>query len=306
MESNSKSGEINFSLKDFRLPNSAQVLRDSEFEITHYATSDLSNTLCFVENEGYLLKANKNENISCIITFEKFKDEVDPSKGLIISESPKKVFFEIHNQLLDKYSYKGVESVIHEETEIHPTAIIGNGVSIGKGTKIGAYSVIEDGSIIGENVLIDNHVVIGGRGMHNTKINGSFVKVVDLGNVIIEDNCEVLSHAVVQKPYFYHSTIIGEDSRISVGCNIGHGCEIGSSTIVAGHSVIAGYCTIGKGVWIGPNSTIAHMTELGDFSSVILGSVLIENIGIGAYVSGNFALDHATNIKKYIRAKRGK
>jgi|GEM_PF-837202 UDP-3-O-[3-hydroxymyristoyl] glucosamine N-acyltransferase len=306
MNNTTKDDHKIFSLKYIKLPKSDHIFRDSQFAVTHYATSNLKNTLCFVENEGYLLKANKNDNISCIITFEKFKEDVNANKGLIISESPKMTFFNIHNQLFEKYSYKDAESVIHENAEIHPTAVIGNGVQIGEGTKIGAYSVIEDGSIIGNNVLVESHVVIGGRGMHNTKIEGRFIKVKDLGNVIIEDDCEILSHAVVQKPYFYHSTIIGADSRISVGCNIGHGCNIGPSTIIAGHSVIAGYCNLGKGVWVGPNSTIAHMTEIGNFSSVILGSVLIENVGIGAYVSGNFALDHATNIKKYIRAKRGK
>ncbi|MEO9884440.1 MAG: hypothetical protein ABJR05_10030 [Balneola sp.] len=306
MKNSTKSGYKNFKLEDFKLSENAHVLRNSSFDLTHYATSNINKTICFVENEGYLLKANKNENISCIITFEKFQDDVNPGKGIIISENPKKTFFEIHNQLYKEYSYKNKETIIHEESEIHSTAIIGNGVQIGKGTKIGAYSVIEDGSIIGNNVLVESHVVVGGRGMHNTKIDGSFIKVIDLGNVIVEDDCEILSHAVIQKPYFYHSTIIGSDSRISVGCNIGHGCNIGPSTIVAGHSVIAGYCKVGKGVWIGPNSTIAHMSEIGNFSSVILGSVLIENVGIGSYVSGNFALDHATNIKKYIRTKRGK
>src|SRR5690606_23913672 len=161
------------------------------------------------------------------------KDKIRPHKGLIISLNPKRLFFEIHNRLAEEYTFKNKEIQIAPSAEIHPTAILKNGVTVGERTKIGAYSVIEVGSVIGNDVLIENHVNVGARGMHNTKIDGRFVSVKDLGNVVIGDRCEILSHAVIQKPYFYHSTSIGEETRISVFGNIAHGCSIGKRCLVA-------------------------------------------------------------------------
>ncbi|MBO6792761.1 MAG: hypothetical protein JJ895_02530 [Balneolaceae bacterium] len=288
------------------LESKFEVRRNKDFNLTHYATSDIKGSICFVENEGYAIKASKNQNVNVVITTEEFSNSISESKGLIICESPKKLFFEIHNVLASQYSYKNIPNQISETAEIAKTAIIGSGVKIGKETRIGEYSIIEDGTIIGDNVLIENHVIIGGRGMHNTKIDGSFMSVRDLGNVLIENNAEILSHAVIQKPYFYHSTRIGEETRISVGCNIGHGCEIGARCLIAGNSVIAGYCKLGTDVWVGPNSTMAHMIKVDDYSNILLGSVVISDIKKSQIVSGNFALDHAKNLKSFIRLKRDK
>ena len=294
----------NFLLSKLDLDSDYEIIQDGEFSLTHYATSNIENSLCFVENEGYLLKANRNENVTAIITTREFERRVGDEKGVIITEKPKKLFFEIHNELLTYYKFNS-DARIAETATIHPTAIIGKGVVIGKNTKIGAYSIIEDGTEIGDNVLVENHVIIGGRGMHNTKIDGNFFSVFDLGNVVISDECEILSHAVIQKPYFYHSTIVGNQTRVSVGCNIGHGCNIGERGLIAGHSIIAGYCEIGKDVWIGPNSTISHMTNIDDYSSIMLGSVVIQDLKEGECVSGNFAYDHVKNLKSYIKEKRG-
>jgi UDP-3-O-[3-hydroxymyristoyl] glucosamine N-acyltransferase LpxD len=292
-----------FSLSKIDFDSKCEIIRDGEFSLTHYATSDIENSLCFVENDGYLLKANRNRNITAIITTSEYEDRVEDKKGVIVTKNPKKLFFEIHNKLKTTYKFDS-KNTIAETAKIHPTAIIGEGVVIGENTIIGAYCIIEDGTEIGDNVLIENHAIIGGRGMHNTKIDGNFFKVVDLGNVVVSDECEILSNAVIQKPYFYHSTIIGNQTRVSVGCNIGHGCKIGERGLIAGHSIIAGYCEIGKDVWIGPNSTISHMTKVNDYSSIMLGSVVIQDLKEGEYVSGNFAYDHVKNLKTFIKRKR--
>jgi UDP-3-O-[3-hydroxymyristoyl] glucosamine N-acyltransferase len=293
-------------IDNLHLDSKFKVVRKKEFRLTHYATSEIDGVICFVENEGYAVKASKNPNVAVVITTSKLSDLIADDKGLIISESPKKLFFEIHNSMSNIYTFENTVNEISDSAVIAETAIIGKGVKIGAGTRIGEYSIIEDGSVIGNHVLIENHVIIGGRGMHNTKIDGAFMRVTDLGNVVIEDDVEILSHAVIQKPYFYHSTRIGKESRISVGCNIGHGCDIGARCLIAGNSVIAGYCKLGTDVWVGPNSTMAHMIKVDDYSNILLGSVVIADIKKSQIVSGNFALDHAKNIKSYIRSKREK
>lgn len=292
-----------FLLTDLVSKGDFEIVRPGEFSITHYAGSMLPYSLCFAENEHFAMQANRNTNVTVVITTSELQGIVGQNKGLVISTKPRKLFFEIHNRLKEFYTFSGINPKIAPSAEIHPTAIIKDGVIVGERTKIGAYSILEEGTIIGEDVLIENHVVIGARGMHNTKIDGRFLHVHDLGNVVIGDRCEILSHATIQKPYFYHSTVIGEETRISVYGNVGHGCYIGKRCLIAGHTVIAGYSTVGNDVWIGPNSTISHMVHVKDNASIMLGSVVISDVRESESVSGNFAFKHAKNFRLYSRNK---
>ena len=293
-----------FEIENFNPENAYSVIQKGTFRLTHYTNSRIEGTLCFALDKANAIKATQNDNIHSIITSYDLAQELSTSKGIIATSSPKKLFFEIHNALGNYYSFQDKDGFIASSASIHPTAVIMDNVFIGERTKIGAYAIIEDGSVVGDDVLIDHHVIIGARGMHNTNIDGRFISVTDLGNVVIGNRCEILSNAVIQKPYFYHSGTIGEETRISVHCDIGHGCTIGERCLIAGHTVVAGYCSIGNNVWIGPNSTISHLTKIDDNASIMLGSVVIGDVAKSEKVSGNFAYDHVKNFRRFVREKR--
>lgn len=293
-----------FDVEHFSLVNNYRVVQKGDFRLTHYTSSEVEGTLCFATDQINIRRAIRNDKVHSIITTDDLAKGMNTYKGIITSDSPKKLFFEIHNALADHYRFENKEIQVAASAEVHTTAIIKAGVFIGERTRIGAYAVIEEGTVIGDDVLIDHHAIIGARGMHNTNIDGRFISVADLGNVVIGDRCEILSHAVIQRPYFYHSSTIGEETRISVHCNIGHGCRIGDKCLIAGHTVMAGYCSIGNNVWIGPNSTITQMTKIGDEASIMLGSVVVGDVAPSEKVSGNFAYDHLKNFRRFVRDKR--
>lgn len=293
-----------FEIENFNLENAYSVIQKGLFRLTHYTNSPIEGTLCFALDKANAIKATQNDKIHSIITSYELAQDLYTAKGIIATSSPKKLFFEIHNALGNYYSFRDKDGSIASSASIHPTAVIMDNVFIGERTKIGAYAVIEEGSVIGDDVLIDHHAIIGARGMHNTRVDGRFISVADLGNVVIGDRCEILSNAVIQRPYFYHSSTIGEETRISVHCNIGHGCTIGKRCLIAGHTLVSGYCSIGNDVWIGPNSTIAHLTKIQDDASIILGSVVVGDVAHSEKVSGNFAYDHVKNFRRFVREKR--
>lgn len=280
-------------------------VRDANIEHTYYSNSSLSNSVCFVLNIEYLTQANNNNNISAIITTKELADKVINSKGLIISDNPKKDFFQLHNRLQkDGSTTLCVKTYIDNSAIIADTAKIAKNVTIGKNVIIEDFTVINSNTIIEEGTYIASNVVIGARGMHNTLIDGEFIRVEDAGGVHIGKNCEVLAGAVIQKSYFCEFTKIGNQTKISVGVKVGHGCSIGERTLVAGSVQLAGYNDIGNDVWIGPSAVLAHGLTIGNNAQIKLGSVVVKDVQESEEVSGNFAYTHTKRVRNFIKEQR--
>lgn len=279
--------------------------RDADIKFTHYASSKLKNTVCFVLSLEYLKLANENNNISAVITTPELAKYVIEEKGLVVSDNPKRDFFNLHNMLLkDGWNNLNVEHCIDPSAKIADTVIIKGNVRIGKNVVIEDYVVISENTIIEDNVYIAQNVIIGARGMHNTIVNGEFIRVEDTGGVHIEKACEVLSGAIIQKSYFAEFTKIGEQTKISVSVKVGHGCIIGARTLVAGNVQLAGYNTIGNDVWIGPSAVLAHGLTIGDKAQIKLGSVVVKDVKDNQEVSGNFAYNHLKRIRNFVKEQR--
>ena len=287
------------------LSNFLKSIRDADIQYTYYANSQLKNSVCFVLSEEFLKIANNNENIVAIITTEKFADRVMDEKGLVISDNPKRDFFNLHNELLEQgLNDMRISNYIDPSAIISDTAKIYNNVKIGKNVVIEDFVVINSNTIIGDNTYIAQNVVIGARGMHNTMINKEFINMKDAGGVYIGNNCEILAGAIVQKSYFSEFTTIGDDTKISVGTKVGHGCVIGARTLVAGSVQLAGYNSIGDDVWIGPSSVLAHGLKIASNAQIKLGSVVVKDVGEKEEVSGNFAYSHTKRIRNFVKEQR--
>lgn len=288
-----------------QLSNYYECERDADVKFTHYANSKLNNTICFVLSLEYLKLANGNDNISAVITTPELAEYVVAKKGLVISDNPKRDFFNIHNMLLrDGFNDLSLEYDIDPSATIATTVKINGKVRIGKNVVIEDYAVINENTIIEDNTYIAQNVVIGARGMHNTMIDGKFIRVEDAGGVYIGKNCEVLSGAIIQKSYFCEYTGIGNQTKISVGVKVGHGCTIGERTLIAGSVQLAGYNTIGDDVWIGPSSVLAHGLSIGNKAQIKLGSVVVKDVKEGEDVSGNFAYNHTKRIRNFVKEQR--
>ena len=288
-----------------KISNFLTCVRDAEIEYTYYSNSNLLHSVCFVLNLKFLRQANNNRNISAVITTKELASKVMDSKGLVVSDNPKKDFFELHNRLLkNNLNALHVKHFIDDSAKIADTVKIEYNVYIGKNVTIEDFTVIKSNTIIEDETYIASNVVIGARGMHNTLVDGEFLHVEDAGGVHIGKNCEVLSGAVIQKSYFCEFTKIGDQAKISVGVKVGHGCIIGERTLVAGSVQLAGYNSIGDDVWIGPSAVLAHGLTIGDNVQIKLGSVLIKDVKENEEVSGNFAYTHTKRVRNFIKEQR--
>jgi len=282
-----------------------ELLRDGEFLYTLHPTANIPNALCYALGGKYLQAAVENPAVSCIITTKENAASIPLSKGALLTHDPQSLYYKIHDYIVNtgkaclvNKTYISPTASIHASVEIKGNVIIEDNVVIEKDV------IIEPNTIIRKDTYIGNRVIIGTKGMQNLRVNNQFIRVAYAGGVEIGERVEVIDMAIIQRPYNFLYTKIGNDCKVSVRVNIGHGSSIGNNCMIAGSTQIAGNVIIGDDVWIGPSVTIADGLTIGEKSKVLIGSVVVSNIPANVSVSGNFALDHNRQLKNMSRIKK--
>ncbi len=160
--------------------------------------------------------------------------------------------------------------VIGDNTKIlHNTVILEN-VTIGSNVLIYPNVTINYGIKIGSNVIIHSNTVVGSDGFGYFKNDdGSYTKVPQIGNVIIEDNVELGSNVSIDRSAMT-STIIKEGAKIDNLVQIGHNVVIGKHTSLSGQVGVAGSTTVGNNCIFGGQVGLAGHIEITD--NVIIGA----------------------------------
>lgn len=280
------------------------VKRDGAFNVTLFPDCDTPNALCYLGHKKFAKKINNNPNISVVVTTENLAAMVDDEKGLIVHDKPGQLYYDIHNFLAKNNEPLVRDAFIHPSAVIAETAILKGNVIIEEGVVIEDYVVIYENTIVGKNTYIGAGAILGNMGMQNIRVDGINYKVKFLGGVKIGENCEILSRAMIQKPYHAFFTTIGNNAKISVKTSVGHGSSVGNNTLIAGGCTVAGNVTIGNDVWIGPGSTIRDGISIGDNAKVMFGSNVAQSIRNEQVVSGSFALDHKKNLQNLSKLKK--
>jgi UDP-3-O-[3-hydroxymyristoyl] glucosamine N-acyltransferase len=261
-------------------------------------------TLSFLANpkyEDYLYKTMA----SIVIVNKNFKPKTEIEATMIKVEDPHKAFA----KLLEAYNTKtnglhGIEQPCH----IAPTATIGNNsalaafvyvshrakigsnckiysnVSIGNDVVIGNDVIIHPGvkiyqkCVIGDRSIIHANAVIGSDGFGFTKnTDGSYTKVPQIGNVIIEEDCEIGANTTIDSATL-GSTIIRKGVKMDNLIQIAHNVEIGEHTAIAAQVGISGSTKIGKRCSIGGKAGITGHLEIADDVCIGAGSGVAKSI----------------------------
>ena len=287
----------------FRKPDMA---RDGEFITLGHAGSQAKGTLAYCGDVFYLEIANRNENVSCIITTPDSAKRVEGHKGLVHSPDPRNTFYRLHNWMMENNAYQlKIEYGIGNGCNIHPSAQVSRETKIGDHVTIGENAVIKEGVVIGDNTLIDAGAVIGCEGILYIAEGGNNIFVKHAGGVKIGRSVTVLSNAVIARSI--HDSLftdIGENTIIGITSNIGHEAQIGRNCVILGNCVIARMAEIGEGVWIGSSSFVREYVKIGRFAKVMAGSIVIKNVEEKQTVSGNFAVDHKISLMQYKKRQR--
>jgi UDP-3-O-[3-hydroxymyristoyl] glucosamine N-acyltransferase len=137
------------------------------------------------------------------------------------------------------------DCVIGEATLIYPN------VSIGRDTQIGKRCVIQAGA------------AIGGDGFGFAPDKGTWFKIPQIGNVILEDDVEVGANTTIDRASM-GSTRVGKGTKLDNLIQVAHNVQIGQYTVIAGSTGIAGSAKIGNHCRIGGMCGISGHIEIVD------------------------------------------
>jgi UDP-3-O-[3-hydroxymyristoyl] glucosamine N-acyltransferase len=195
------------------------------------------------------------------------------------------------------FAYIGEKVKIGNETKIFPNAYIGDNVVIGNKTIIHPGVKIYHGTIIGNSVTIHAGTVVGSDGFgFAPQADGSFKKVPQIGNVIIEDNVEIGANTTIDRATI-GSTIIKSGAKLDNLIQIAHNVEIGNSTVIAAQSGVSGSTKIGKHAMIGGQVGIVGHINIGDGAKINAQSGVSKSIGSGKAVTGSPAYDYTSALR---------
>lgn len=195
-------------------------------------------------------------------------------------------------------------SVIGDRVSIAPNSFVDENVKIGPGTKIGAGVIINRDSLIGSDCTIHGGTVIGSDGFgFAPNQNEDFMKVPQIGNVIIEDRVEIGSNTTIDRATL-GSTIIRRGVKLDNLIQVAHNVDIGENTVIAAQSGISGSTRIGKNCMIGGQVGIIGHLDIGDNVKIAAQSGVGNDVPDNAIIQGSPAFDVSEYRRSYVVFKK--
>ncbi len=207
------------------------------------------------------------------------------------------------NVYVGAFSYIGEHVVLGDNVKIFPNTYIGDNVTIGDNSILFAGSKIYSECIIGKNCIINSGAIIGADGFgFAPSENGSYSKIPQTGNVILEDNVDVGAATTIDRATL-GSTIIRQGVKLDNQIQIGHNVEIGKNTVIAAQSGIAGSSKVGENCQIGGQVGIAGHITIGNNVKIQAQSGIARNVKDNEVLQGSPALNLSDYNKSYVHFK---
>ncbi len=175
---------------------------------------------------------------------------------------------------------------IEAGAELGPHCSIGPDCVVGHHCRLVARVTLVERVRLGRRVLVHPGVVIGADGFGLAFDAGAWLKVPQLGGVVVGDDCEIGANTTIDRGAL-EDTVLEDDVRLDNQIQIGHNVRIGAHTAMAGCSAVAGSARIGRHCQIGGAAGIAGHIEICDRVTVTAMSLVSHSIHEpGEYSSG--------------------
>jgi UDP-3-O-[3-hydroxymyristoyl] glucosamine N-acyltransferase len=201
---------------------------------------------------------------------------------------------------LGSFCYIGKNVRIGNNVKIYPNSFIGDNVTIGDNCVFFAGVRIYSETEIGNHVTIHSGTIIGSDGFgFAPQEDGSFTKIPQIGNVVIEDYVEIGSCSTVDRATL-GTTYIRKGAKLDNQIQVAHNVEIGENTVIAAQTGIAGSTKIGKNCLIGGQVGIAGHITIGDRVKIQAQSGIGKSLKDGEVVQGSPAFNYGDFAKSFV------
>ncbi len=286
----------------------AEVSGEADFEIGGIASLEhaQADELSFVRSTKYKEAARKSRAGALLVSKDFLEElgELD-RPGLVASSADA--------ALVRLGIFMTSRIVPQPDPGVHPTALVGEGVEMGSEVAVGANVVLEDGVTlgqeacvgagcylgedvtvgpgtvlapnvtvlwgcrIGERCSVHSGTVIGSDGFGFIPLpDGTYMKLPQLGNVVIEDDVEIGACVTIDRATL-DSTVLGKGVKLDNLVHIAHNVIVGENTVMAALVGVAGSTTIGRGCAFGGQAGVSGHLKLGDGTRVGAGSPVLKS-----------------------------
>lgn len=190
-------------------------------------------------------------------------------------------------------------AVIGDGCSLHPQVYIGENVRIGKNCTLHPGVKVYRDCVIGNDCILHAGAVIGADGFGFAPVSdANYMKIPQIGNVIIEDNVEIGSNTCVDRATM-GSTVIRKGVKLDNLIQVGHNVEIGENTVIAAQSGLAGSTRVGRNCMFGGQVGLAGHLSIADGCKIgaqsgIMSTVAEENSVLLGYP--------ATDSKQFLKS----
>ena len=198
----------------------------------------------------------------------------------------------------------GKDVALGENVTLYPGCVVGDGVSIGDDSVLYPNVVIYRACKIGKRAVVQAGAVIGSDGFGFAKEGDSWVKIPQIGRVVIGDDVEIGANTSIDRGAL-DDTIIGDGVKLDNQIQIAHNVVIGQHTAMAGCVGVAGSTRIGQRCTIGGAGMIVGHLDLADDVHVSAGTMVTKSLRQPGQYTSIFPLEsHAEWLQNAAQIKR--
>lgn len=201
------------------------------------------------------------------------------------------------------FAYIGKGVTVGKGCQIFPQVYIGDNVKIGNNVTIYPGAKVYHSCVIGNDCTIHAGAVIGGDGFGFAPNGDDYIKISQIGNVVIEDKVEIGSNTTIDRATM-GSTIIHRGAKLDNLIQIAHNVEVGSNTVMAAQVGVAGSTKIGSNNQFGGQVGIAGHITIGDNNGIGAQSGIPNSVGSGVRIIGSPAVNALDFARQQVYLKR--
>ncbi len=267
-----------------------KILGDGSIEVNEPVPIEMADSKSTI----FLLDEKFDKPLNVRVVVSKKKPRNIEADAIILVENPREAFIKtlslfykkFTEPVADGFKVIGKNCEISSSTRLFPFVYIGNNVKIGDGTfiypfvfieenvEIGRHTIIHSNVVIGRNVKIGDYViihsgaVIGADGFGFEKKEEGYLKIPQIGGVVIEDDVEIGANCTIDRATI-GNTVIKKGVKLDDQVHIAHNVTVGEHTVMAAQTGIAGSTRIGKWVMMGGQVGVKDHTEVADYTIVM-------------------------------------
>jgi len=305
-----------YSLREIVEQLGGEIVGNPDVRVRQVAT--LANagpdTITFLANERYLRHLSA-ARAAAVIVGPAMRDATD--KPRIVCANPYAYFAQV-SELLNppRRAQPGTHAtavvdpsaMVAEDAEVGPLVTIGRCSRIGARSRIGAGSVvgeqvtvgedvlmhanvtIYDGCVIGNRVILHSGAVIGADGFGIAMTEERWLKVPQIGRVVIGDDVEIGANTTIDRGAI-DDTVIEEGVKLDNQIQIAHNVRVGAHTAIAACAGVAGSAKIGRHCRIGGASGIAGHLTIADHVEISTHTLITKSIDKPGVYTGAYPFD---------------